>query len=125
MQPLWKIIVKNITDSRDLDVLEAESLSFGHHLISFNGFEVPITIANEEVIVHVSKAEGKLDNATLYGMGDSWDFEDRESISEVHFKPEEGDTILHVFGDEPNPSLLVKSLEEKPTPYWVSKERQG
>lgn len=98
-------------------VISAHELSDGGGVIVANEVEVPFALEGDNVTIYLDKARGKLDRATVAGMGDDWTIENRGAAKEITLVAEEGDAPIHIFSTEGHSAFLMERHEEAPTVF--------
>ena len=98
-------------------VFSAHELSDGGGIMAANEVQVPFSLDGDNVTIYLDKAIGKLDRATVSGMGDDWTIANRGAVKEVTLVVEEGDAPIHIFSTEGHPALLIERHEEAPTVF--------
>ena len=96
--PLWKVE----RDSADT-VISASKLSDGREYIAFGGLTIPVTVEGDELRVHAKGIHGSLVDGFLWGVTNDNRSQllsklNKNMVKEVVFTPEEGRSVLTLFG---------------------------
>lgn len=95
-------------------VLKVKELRDGNHVLTHNGFSVPIEVDGDRIVIDVGDAVGNLRKGVITGMGDDWTFEDRGDITSVTLKIIEKEGEILLIHSDPERNIPAFSVEKKP-----------
>lgn len=120
-------VERGVVGEDEWRLVKAEVLSDGRHVVEQLGLQVPIAVEGDEVTVYVDEVAGTLDEGYVCG-ADNYEnstFDQlrmRRGLRALVLRPLDGTSVVHLFGDEELPSVLIERHDRPPT---VHRERGG